>query len=97
MTDGNDGFWIEQTPGVGDYQLIVAEGQQIEVAPGDLRTVDAIDLNYTQFFNDSGYYAYQVDFTDNTEAIFAFIPEPTPLSLLAVGGLALLRRRSPRA
>jgi hypothetical protein len=70
LADGNDGFWIEQTPGAGDYQLIVLEGQSVEVAPGDIREIDAIDLNYTQFFNDSGQYSYSVDFTDDSEAIF---------------------------
>ena len=96
LTDGNDGFWIEQTPGMGDYKLIVLEGRTVEVAPGDSRFVDSIDLHYTQFFNDAGQYAYQVDFLDDTEAIFHIIPEPATLALMVLGACGLVARRRGR-
>jgi hypothetical protein len=91
----------------GNSQLVVREGDQIDVDPTagvDLRTVSAIRFGEGSFatqpgsyFNDSGTLVLTLEFTNNTSGVYTFTPVPEPTTILAVGaaGLAVgwLRRR----
>ncbi len=85
---------------------IASEGDSIEVAPGDFRTVSALfvpngpnapagsGLGY--WFNDSYTLTYVLSFTDGSQGVFASsVPEPAMLSLLAITSLARVRKRRP--
>ncbi|MEM7809034.1 MAG: PEP-CTERM sorting domain-containing protein, partial [Planctomycetota bacterium] len=97
-----------KTPGLSDREAlfvgsvngistpILLEGELFEVAPGDFRTIDDIDLITGGFAGD--FVAVDVRFVDGggnlTSAIVRVtIPEPASLAALSLGGLALLRRR----
>lgn len=60
----------------GTLRLIVEEGQEIEVAPGVTRTVDSFSFNSDDYLGGTtasfrnGRLAFNVEFTDNTVAIF---------------------------
>ena len=83
----------------GEFQLIVREGDLFTVTFQDAmttedRTISFIGFNMHNGLSDTRQLAFQLTFTDGTSGIFTtFIPEPTSLALLGVGGLALLRRR----
>jgi hypothetical protein len=85
----NEGIWA--TDPQGQLTLIVREGELFEVAPGDLRMVDAIGGGP---INDAGTLALSLHFSDGTSGIFtATVPEPGALTLIVLGFPALLRRR----
>lgn len=87
----------------GLLSLIVQKGDQIEVAPGDFRTVSFLSFDgvsgnqnaQSSAFNDVGQITFAADFTDGSAGVFVFntIPEPSALSLLVVGMAAFARRR----
>ncbi|MCB9855097.1 MAG: hypothetical protein H6818_05365 [Phycisphaerales bacterium] len=87
----------------GILSLIVQKGDQIEVAPGDFRTVsflsfDGVSGNQdaaSSAFNDLGQIAFKADFTDGTDGIFIVntIPEPATSLMALSGALPLLRTR----
>jgi hypothetical protein len=93
MSDGR-GIWAQDR--VGTLRLIINTGGQIEVAPGDFRTVAALesvccttaDEGHFNPFNELGQLAFRARFTDGSEGIFvssiAAVPEPTALFLLFV-------------
>ena len=104
------GIWAEDKFGV--LQLIVREGQMLEVAPGDSRKVK--DLNFISGsgnedgrqsgFNERGQVAFWAAFQDGSSGIFVsdavLVPEPATLSLALFGalavGIACVRRRGRR-
>jgi hypothetical protein len=96
------GLWAEDK--AGELHLIVREGGQIEVAPGDFRTVESFDyvsgdidgLNgdgSPYAFNARGEFAFFARFTDGTYGNFvsdvATIPVPSSLALLSSAVIAL--------
>lgn len=102
----NSGIWAEDRAGV--LKLIVREGDQLEVAPGDSRTIKFLvefigdsgnDDGRISGFNDLGQLAFRAAFADNSSGIFvsnlATLPEPHSLLLLASAAVSsLLRVRS---
>lgn len=82
------GIWAEDA--TGSLQLIAREGDQLEVAPGDFRTIQYLNF-YENFsnnsddhpsgFNDLGQLVFSAYFTDRTSGVFvsnlvAYLPVP---------------------
>jgi hypothetical protein len=103
--DSNDrGIWASDR--MGALQLIVREGDVLEVAPGDFRTISflgfvghsgIVDVRPSGF-NNSGQLAFEANFTDGSRGIFVSngvaIPEPSTFLLAAAAlGLCLAQRR----
>jgi hypothetical protein len=101
-----DGLWGQDN--AGNLHLIVLKGGQIEVTPGDVRTVKSFDYVDSSFdnlngdgsslaFNGRGQFAFHADFTDGSSGIFvsdvATIPEPGCLALLTLGMFTISSRR----
>lgn len=110
ITDLNDtGLWLTTFSfNVPTTKLLVREGNQLEVAPGDRRTVASLDVLLGSNGVDGGGNAidytgvtYRAFFTDGSEGIFfangaVVVPEPGTLISLAIGVVGLggsLRRR----
>lgn len=104
--DNASGIWayIAQGDGrgVGGLMKIAREGDLFEVAPGDSRTIEFVDLQGsgvesfepTSALNDSGQLAVRLGFTDGSGGIFLFqIPTPGSGAVLAMAGLAAARRK----
>jgi len=98
IDSGNDfGLWAEIDD---EIRLIVREGDQIEVAPGETRTVKYVrfqdgwedDPYGRSAFSDSGWITFSLTFDDGTNGVFAAIPEPATFCLLALGAGVMLRR-----
>jgi hypothetical protein len=77
VTTANDvGIWA--TDASGEIQLIAREGNQLEVTPGDTRTIKELMFfsgtgnadSRPSGFNDAGQLAYWARFTDNSEGLF---------------------------
>lgn len=90
VTADNDyGIWASDASGV--LRLIVREGQVIEIADGDARTVQAISFGS---FNDLGHVAFRAFFTDGTQAAvlsnLVAVPEPSSCLLAAISLVLLL-------
>jgi hypothetical protein len=98
-------LWAEDKAGIP--RLIVREGGQIEVAPGDVRTVQGFDYRHDRKingdgspyeFNRRGQFAFVAYFTDGTSGIFisnvAAVPEPgVAVSVLTLAIAWTVRRR----
>lgn len=92
--------WAAQ---IGELALIAHTGQEVEVAPGDFRTISALNMRFgsggsdgrARGLNDSGQLVYWAQFSDNTEALFTaqIIPEPSTVVLLVLAGLGVLLLR----
>ncbi len=95
ITPDNDKcLWLCGTD--GGLELIVREGMLLSVGQGDERTVSLIDYYeyYLDQMNDNNQLAIRLEFTDGSSGVFlATVPEPATLSLLALGGLVVLKRR----
>jgi len=99
------GIWAAERAGV--VRLIVRSGDQLEVAPGDYRTVADIsfvccttsDEGHFNAFNALGQVAFLASFSGGGEGIFvssvAAVPEPNPLLLAAAAIVGLLSRLRP--
>ncbi len=98
IDESNDrGIWLYDH---GSLDLIVREGDQLEVAPGDLRTVSSFlfdptneDNGATSGFNDQSQLVFRIGFTDGTSGVFMATPEPgsAVLSIIGTGILLLIR------
>ncbi len=98
----NDGgIWA--TDANGELHLIVREGDQLEVAPGDVRTIGSLWFSQggggsdgsARAFNERGELVFVATFTDDiySSGVFvATIPEPTTLLLLGLGACLIARR-----
>ncbi len=71
--NGNDfGVWAQDIN--GDLLPVLIEGDQLEVAVGDFRTVKKVAVSD---FSDAGEMALQIEFTDGTPGVFkAILPVP---------------------
>jgi len=88
----NHGIWATDPHGV--LQPIVRAGDELEVSPGDFRTVSQVFFaantggsdGRRSGFNNLGQLGFRAVFTDNSQGIFVSnlvaIPEPTSLTLL---------------
>jgi hypothetical protein len=80
ITDANDfGYWVQDAS--GELRLVVREGDAIEVAPGDERTIASVSsyLNASndgriRGFNDLGQIAFSATFTDGSQGVFVSAP-----------------------
>lgn len=97
--DNDEGIWGFD-PALGAFPII-REGDTMVVAPGDVRTVSILTIwdGTHQFaglgsgWNDAGQLAFVASFTDNSAGVFLLkVPEPATV-LLALAGVAFLRRR----
>ncbi|MEX2092814.1 MAG: choice-of-anchor tandem repeat NxxGxxAF-containing protein [Pirellulales bacterium] len=90
------GVWAEDR--WGTLRLIGRVDDALQVAPGDIRTIDSIFLSG---FNDAGQLAFWARFTDGSQGIFitnlAAVPEPTSLLLVFAATSILACRRAPAA
>lgn len=105
IDSSNDyGLWAQDPEGL--LQLVAREGDLLEVAVGDFRTVSSLFVlagpsggqdGEPMAFNDSGQLAFNVLFTDGTRAaIVANVPEPATLSLVFLGVIFTSNRRQKR-
>src|SRR5262249_3118000 len=94
----DNGIWATDRTGV--LQLIVREGDVLEVAPGQFRTVATAffrphDLFGTsEGFNNLGQVAFVANFTDGSSGIFVSdavaVPEPQSIAIAAIGAACLI-------
>jgi len=105
VTDDNDN-WLWLWDPLAGLALLAREGRQIEVAPGDVRTVGLLTLDSFQIgsglqdgqrssFNDAGQFVFAVFFTDDSIAILRstpIVPEPAAIGLVTLAAFALRRR-----
>ena len=95
------GIWAKNPD--GQLQMVTRIGEQIEVAPGDLRRVAGLDLLFgggaddgqPLVFNDAGQILFWAYFEDGSTGIFvSTVPEPAGAVLgTAACATLLLRRR----
>lgn len=90
----NRGLWA--TGPAGRLNLIVAEGQTVEIDPLDARTISTINLyantgnedGRRSSFNDRGQITFMLTFTDGSRGVFVsdqvVVPEPEFLHVFAV-------------
>jgi hypothetical protein len=72
----DSGIWAQDAS--GHLHMVVRGGQQIEVAPGDIRTVDHVSLSHStgnqdgrpSSFNDRGQILIDATFTDGSSGLF---------------------------
>jgi hypothetical protein len=100
-----EGIWAQDVDGA--LKLIVATGMDLEVLPGDVRTIESLvfygkgnnESGYRSSFNDRGQLAFYAAFTDGSSGIFVSnlvaIPEPRALTLATSMAVGLLLRRAP--
>lgn len=107
VTDANHrGVWAQDVN--GELVLIARTGDQLEVAPGDFRTLKMFhQLGYSgnedgraSSFNDRGEIVFAARFTDGSSGVFVSdrvaIPEPTTAALAMLALTVLAPRRAPR-
>jgi len=100
--DGSRNRAVFAQDGSGQIHLLVRVGEQIEVAPGDLRTIRTVvgmyastnDDGRRSSFNNNGYFGYQATFTDGSQALLisdvVAVPEPAGIALATLGAVVLL-------
>lgn len=103
MNDDGGQRGIYSTAG-GALEKVIFEGEQIEVGPGDFRTIQNSglrfwsnayfyqNLNSNKLFNDRGDVAFKAHFADGSSGIFVaeLIPEPGSAVLAAIGLFAVI-------
>jgi hypothetical protein len=101
VNETNDtGIWATDAAGV--LRLIVREGDLLEIAPGDFRTLRSAFFHgntsngdsVPSGFNDRGQIAFYARFSDGSSGIFvtdlATVPEPSTLTLMSLTLLVAL-------
>jgi uncharacterized cupin superfamily protein len=100
------GIWATDLNGA--LQLIVREGDLLEVAPNDFRTVSSLDFadntgngdGRHSGFNDLGQITFAAFFADGSSGVFVSnlvaVPEPGAAVMLAVLAIGILRGRDAR-
>lgn len=78
ITSENDqGIWAEIAP--GEVELVIREGDELEVMPGEFRTVKSLESSRHRL-NDSGMVVVAAKFTDFSGGLFVIsLPEPSLL------------------
>ncbi|MEO3690257.1 DUF7453 family protein [Roseateles paludis] len=105
--DSRQGLWYGHS--AADLQLLVLEGQEIEVLPGVFKTVGNLDTGLHELMdtritalddglNNAGQFAFSVTFTDGSEAVLrtalvSSVPEPASALLMLLGAGLLVLRR----
>ena len=100
-SENNKGFWAYRN---GQLELILREGDEIEVAPGVFKTIAQLGSLHSGglgtesgsafSLNEAGDVAFQAELTDGTEGIFVLTVVPEPSSAVLLFGVApLLVRR----
>lgn len=85
----NRGLWANFG---GNQELIIRAGDQLEVASGDLRTIDTFNST-GDMFNEAGQILFHASFTDGSEGLFvASVPEPATLLIFMAGLIPVLHR-----
>lgn len=92
VTSTNDsGIWASDRAGI--LRLVARNGDPLEVAPGDSRTLAWLDLGG---LNNLGQVAFLAHFTDGSSGIFVSnavaVPEPSAVAQCLLALLAILRR-----
>jgi hypothetical protein len=94
----DSGIWAEDRTGI--VRLIAREGELLEVAPGEFRTIASIDFHNGGLpiaFNDFGQLAFWAQFTDGSSGIFvsnlATVPEPSGVIFCLMTLIVGWRRR----
>ncbi len=99
------GVWAQDS--VGNLHPVVWTGGELEVAPGDVRTVSFVSFygngnneeGHRSGFNDRGQLAFYAQFTDGSSGIFVShlvaVPEPSGMMLILSSTFALFTRRRP--
>jgi hypothetical protein len=100
--DNDFGIWAQDRDGV--LQLIVREGQQLDVDDGpgiDLRTINCLCYATPPTINNLGQVVFRAAFTDGSQGIFVSnlvaVPEPYAVGLAAIGLLTMIGSRCPRS
>jgi hypothetical protein len=97
---GEHDYGLFATGHSGELRLVARFGDDFEVAPGDIRRIEALShagVNGTHIvtFNKSSDLSMLVRFTDGSEGIFTarVLPEPSATSMLLVAAIGWLARR----
>ncbi len=101
-TSTDRGIWAQNE--LGELELIVREGQVIEVLPGDFRRVVTLSFDNEHGFNDQGDLVFRASFKNNPQGtqfvngVFvtngpAFLPEPSALLLTLIAGVGFFAKR----
>ncbi len=101
LEDGKTGLWALDRSNA--MHLVALVGSQLEVNPGDFRTVLAIEIANSHgsadtgrtSINNLGQIAFYAQFTDGSEGIFVSnlvaVPEPCSMALFALFSAAMFR------
>ena len=101
--NNDEGLWIERSP--GDLQLVVRDGDTIEVSPGIFKTVSGnpqlasagADDGASTGLSNNGRLTFELGFSDGTSGVFMItVPEPASVALAALAAGMLLLRRTGR-